>query len=125
MSVLDGIFGQLGKVVNIDELAGKIGMSADELKQSGESLFSKLSSGENPAEAVQNAAAETGVDASKLEGLLPSLAEKLGMDGQDGLLASLTGEGGMLSSVTGFIDRDGDGNPINDVTDMIGGFFKS
>jgi hypothetical protein len=124
MSLLDGILGQLGNVVNIDELAGKIGMSADELKQGGESLFAKLSSGESPVAAVQSAAAETGVDASKLQELLPTLAEKFGVDGQDGLLAKLTGEGGMLSSVTGFLDRDGDGNPINDVTDMIGGFFK-
>ena len=124
MSMLDGILGQLGGALNLDDLAGKIGMTTDELKQGGEALFSKLSSGENPAEAVQQAAAESGVDASKLQELLPSIAEKFGMDGQDGLLSKLTGEGGMLSSVTGFLDRDGDGNPINDVTDMIGGFFK-
>ena len=124
MSMLDGILNQLGGVVNLDEIAGKVGMTTDELKQGGESLFSKLSSGENPAEAVQQAAAETGLDASKLQELLPSLAEKFGMDGQDGLLSKLTGEGGLLSGVTGFLDRDADGNPINDVTDMIGGFFK-
>ena len=124
MSMLDGILGQLGGVVNLDEIAGKIGMSAGELKQGGESLFSKLSSGENSVDAVQSAAAESGVDASKLQELLPTLAEKFGMEGQDGLLSKLTGEGGILSSVTGFLDRDGDGNPINDVTDMIGGFFK-
>ena len=124
MSMLDGILGQLGGVVNLDEIAGKIGITTDELKQGGESLFSKLSSGENPTEAVQQAAAESGVDASKLQELLPNLAEKFGMDGQDGLLSKLTGEGGLLSSVTGFLDRDGDGNPINDVTNMIGGFFK-
>ena len=124
MSMFDGILGQLGGALNLDELAGKIGMTTEELKQGGESLFSKLSSGENPADAVQSAAAESGVDASKLQELLPSLAEKFGMDGQDGLLAKLTGEGGLLSGVTGFLDRDGDGNPINDVTDMIGGFFK-
>ena len=124
MSMLDGILNQLGGVVNLDEIAGKVGMTTDELQQGGESLFSKLSSGENPAVAVQQAAAETGLDASKLQELLPSLAEKFGMDGQDGLLSKLTGEGGLLSGVTGFLDRDGDGNPINDVTDMIGGFFK-
>ena len=124
MSMLDGILGQLGGALNLDELAGKIGMTTDELKQGGEALFSKLSNGENPAEAVQQAAAESGVDASKLQELLPSIAEKFGMDGQDGLLSKLTGEGGVLSSVTGFLDRDGDGNPINDVTDMIGGIFK-
>ena len=123
MSLLDGVLGQLGGALNLDELAGKIGMTTDELKAGGESLFSKLSSGENPVAAVQAAAAESGVDASKLQELLPSLAEKFGVDGQDGLLSKLTGEGGMLSSVTGFLDRDGDGNPINDVTDMIGGFF--
>lgn len=124
MSMFDGILNQFGGILNLDEMAGKIGMTADELKQGGEALFSKLSSGENPAEAVQQAAAESGVDASKLQELLPTLAEKFGMDGQDGLLAKLTGEGGMLSNVAGFLDRDGDGNPINDVTDMIGGFFK-
>jgi hypothetical protein len=50
------------------------------------------------------------------------------MASQHGLsLESLQGvfaEGGMLSGLGSMLDRDGDGNPINDITNLAGNLFN-
>ncbi len=125
MGLLDNALGMLPDNVNLDSLAEKVGMSADELKSSGEALFTKLQDGGvDKATAIKEAAAEAGVDAEKLKGLMPAMAEKAGLDGEGGLMEKLGGEDGILGKVGGFLDRDGDGNPLNDITDMAKGFFK-
>ncbi len=124
MSLLDTVLGQVGGMVNLDDIAAKVGLSTDELKQGGETLFSKISSGENPMAAITQTAEETGIDAGKLQEMLPAMAEKMGVEGGgEGLLSQLTGEGGILGKVGGFLDQDGDGNPLNDVTGMVGKLF--
>ena len=125
MSLLDNIMSKLPDGVDLNSMAEKVGMSADELKTSGEALFTKLQEGSvDKATAIKEAAAEAGVDPEKLKGLLPAMAEKAGLDGEGSLMDKLTGEDGLLGKVTGFLDRDGDGNPLNDITDMAKGFFK-
>ena len=100
-------------------------MTADEAKKGGEALFAKLRDGStDQVTAIKEAAAEAGVDAEKLKGLLPALAEKAGLDGEGSLMDKLTGDEGLLGKATSFLDRDGDGNPINDITNMAKGFFK-
>jgi hypothetical protein len=39
------------------------------------------------------------------------------------LLGGAGGAGGIMGTVSGMLDRDGDGNPINDVGGMLGGLF--
>ena len=125
MALLDNILDMMPDNVNLDSLSEKIGMSAEELKSSGEALFAKLQDGSvDKMTAIKEAAAESGVDAEKLKGLLPAMAEKAGLDGEGGLMDKLSGEDGLLGKMSGFLDRDGDGNPINDITDMAKGFFK-
>lgn len=58
------------------------------------------------ADTVASAAAATGLSADTLQGLL----------GQIG------GEGA-LDKISGMIDRDGDGNPVNDIMGMAGKLF--
>ncbi|MEM8918643.1 MAG: hypothetical protein AAGE37_07260 [Pseudomonadota bacterium] len=125
MALLDNILNMMPDNVNLDSLSEKLGMSAEELKNGGEALFTKLQDGSvDKMTAIKEAAAESGVDAEKLQGLLPAMAEKAGLDGEGGLMDKLTGEDGLLDKMGGFLDRDGDGNPINDITDMAKGFFK-
>ncbi|MEJ6594312.1 hypothetical protein [Parasphingorhabdus sp.] len=115
MNMLEKIMDMLPENFSIDDIAEKAGMTVDEAKKGGEALFAKLRDGSmDKMTAIKEAAAEAGVDPEKLKGLLPALAEKAGLDGEDGL----------LGKVTGFFDRDGDGNPINDLTNKAKGFFK-
>lgn len=125
MGLLDGMLDMLPENVNLDSVADKIGLSTDELKTGGEALFTKLQDGNTDAvSAITETAAETGIDATKLKALLPEMASQFGADGEDGFLSKLTGNDGILGKVGGFLDRDGDGNPLNDITDMAKGFFK-
>jgi len=125
MSMLEKIMDMLPENFTIEDIAEKAGMTADEARKGGEALLVKLRDGSiDKMTAIKEAAAEAGVDAEKLKGLLPAMAEKAGLDGEGSLMKKLTGEDGLLDKVTGFLDRDGDGNPINDLTNMAKGFFK-
>jgi len=125
MSMFEKIMDMLPENFSIDDIAEKAGMTADEAKKGGEALFGKLRDGStDKMTAIREAAAEAGVDPEKLKGLLPAMAEKAGLDGEGSLMDKLTGDDGLLGKVTGLFDRDGDGNPINDLTNMAKGFFK-
>ena len=125
MSILEKIMDLLPENFSIDDIAKKAGMTAEEAKKGGEALFAKLRDGSmDKMTAIKEAAAEAGVDAEKLKGLLPALAEKAGLDGEGSLVDRLTGKDGLLGKATSFLDRDGDGNPINDLTNKAKGFFK-
>ena len=120
MGMLDGLLGQAGKI-DLSALASQVGLSPDELTTGGEALLARLAGGGVDATAAAHgAAAETGISAEKLQALLPALAAHLGEGGVQGLLGKLTSEGGLLSS----LDKDGDGNPINDIAGMAKGLFS-
>jgi hypothetical protein len=100
MSILDGIMG------NIGGFAEKLGLPADKAQEIAASLQEKLSGDGDKMQAVQDLAAEHGISVDKLKDML----------GGDG-------EGSILGKITGFVDKDGDGNPINDLTNMAKGLF--
>ena len=100
MSILDGIMG------NIGGLAEKLGLPADKAQEIATSLQEKLGGDGDKMQAIQDLAAEHGISVDKIK-------EMLGGDG----------EGSMLGKLTGFVDKDGDGNPLNDLTNMAKGFF--
>lgn len=100
MSILDGIMG------NIGGLAEKLGLPADKAQEIATSLQEKLGGEGDKMQAIQDLAAEHGISVDKIK-------EMLGGDG----------EGSILGKITGFVDKDGDGNPINDLTNMAKGLF--
>jgi hypothetical protein len=101
MGLFDGLLGSGGSI-DVAALAGKVGLTQDELMQGGEAILAKLATGNHDASSAATAAsAETGIDAGKLMALLPVLAEHLGHADQGGFMASLTGEGGLLSKLGG------------------------
>lgn len=125
MSLLDGLLGQAGNI-DLGALAGQLGLSTDELKAGGESMLGKLAGGGVDAGgAAADAAAETGIDVSKLQALLPALASHFGEADVEGLLGKigLTGGDGMMGKLGSMLDRDGDGNPINDIAGFAKGLF--
>ena len=100
MSILDGIMG------NIGGLAEKLGLPADKAQEIATSLQEKLGGDGDKMQAIQDLAAEHGISVDKI-------TEMLGGDV----------EGSMLGKLTGVVDKDGDGNPLNDLTNMAKGLF--
>ena len=103
MGLLDGILGQLGGSDQIGKLAGQFGISEEQVQTAMAALGQAHA---EPGDTVASAAAATGLSADTLQGLL----------GQIG------GEGA-LDKISGMIDRDGDGNPVNDIMGMAGKLF--
>ncbi len=103
MGLLDGIMGQLGGADQIGKLAGQFGLSEEQVQMAMAALGKAHS---EPGDTVASAAQSTGLSADTLQGLL----------GQIG------GEG-TLGQISGMLDRDGDGNPVDDIMGMAGKLF--
>jgi hypothetical protein len=101
MSIFDSLLG------NVDDIAGKLGLPTDKAGDLINSLKDKLGGDGDKVQAVKDVADEHGVSVDQLKGAL---------GGEE--------EGGFFSKITGFLDKDGDGNPLNDLTDMAKGLFS-
>jgi hypothetical protein len=104
MGMLDGILGSLGGNAVLDNLAAKVGLTPEQVQMAVSALGTA-----HPQEGdtVTTAAASTGLSTDTLQQIVGHL-----------------GGEGALASVSTMLDRDGDGSPINDITNMIGGFFS-
>ena len=103
MGLLDGILGQVAGSGQLAELAGKVGLSEDQVKTAMAALGKAHA---EPGDTVAGAAAATGLSADSL-----------------GQLVNQIGGEGALAKISGFIDQDGDGNPLNDLAGMAGKLF--
>lgn len=102
MSLLDGLLG------NIGGLAEKLGLPADKVQGFTESVQAKMAAGGDQFAALKEAAAEHGLSAESLQGLLANPGDTLS---------------GLKDSVVGALDKDGDGNPLNDLGGLVKGLF--
>jgi hypothetical protein len=100
MGILDGLMDNVGGI------AAKLGLPADKAQEIAASLQEKLGGDGDKMQAIQDLAAEHGISVDKIKDML----------GGDG-------EGSIFNKLTGFVDKDGDGNPINDLTNMAKGLF--
>lgn len=103
MGMLDGLLGQLGGTDKIADLAAKVGLSEEQVKTAMAAL------GQAHPEAgdtVSDAAATTGLSMDKLQDLVSQI-----------------GGENALGKISSMIDRDGDGNPLNDLTSIAGSLF--
>ena len=103
MGMLDGLLGGLGGGDQIAGLAAKVGLSEDQVKTAMAAL------GKSHAEdgdTVEGAANATGLPTDKLQDLVSQI-----------------GGDGMLGKISSMIDRDGDGNPLNDLSSIAGSLF--
>ncbi len=107
MNMLETLMGQA------DAVAEKLGLPADQAKSMMSGLAEKLQGGGDITQTISETAAKFGVSPETLQSLT-SAEGPLG-----GIMAKLGGEGGLLSG----LDKDGDGNPLNDLAGMAKGLF--
>ncbi len=127
MSMLDDLLAQAGGRIDIAGMAAKAGLDPTAVQGALGQLLPQIADPNvNNAAAVADVAGKTCIDASALGALLPQLLQQVqGAGGAGGVLqqvmAGLGGNaGGMLGQVAGLLDRDGDGNPIDDIMGMFG-----
>lgn len=103
MGMLDGLLAQLGGNTDVANLAAKVGLSPEHVESAVAALAKYHPMQGDTAE---GAASATGLPLDKMQELI----------GQIG------GEGS-LAKYASMLDKDGDGNPINDIVGMASGLF--
>lgn len=119
MSMLDGLLGQVTQNVDIKNLAAKVGLSPEQVESAVQALGQAHPA---PGDTVQTAAASTGLPTDMLQQIVGHIGGEGALAQFAGLLGG-SGASGMLGQIGGMLDRDGDGNPINDLAGLAGGLF--
>ncbi len=102
------MFGDMiGKLGGLETIAAQIGMTPEQMQGLMSEISGKIGSGETSVAALAETAAAHGVSADKLQELL----------GQFG------GPEAILGKLGGMFDRDGDGNPMNELGGIAKGLF--
>lgn len=103
MSILDSLLGQVGGGTNVQDIAGKVGLSPDQVEQAVTALGQAHG---QDGDTVATAAENTGISPDTLnqivghlggEGALGSLSSLLGQGGDSG------GAGGLLGGLSKFL----------------------
>ena len=102
MGMLDGILGQIGGG-QLNDLGAKLGLSPEQVQAATAALGKAHAA---PGDTVAGAAASTGLSADTLTQLMQGI-----------------GGEGTLAKISGMLDQDGDGNPIDDIAGMAGKLF--
>ena len=114
MGILDGILGQVTGNADIANLAAKVGLSPEHVESAVQALakFHPMQ-----GDTAEGAAAATGLPLGKVQELITQI-------GGEGALAHfaslLQSQGG---GILGALDKDGDGNPLNDLGEIASGLF--
>lgn len=115
MSILDSLLGQVTGNATVTNLAAKVGLSPEHVESAIQSLAQQH---QMQGDTAEGAAAATGLPLDKLQEIIG----QIGGEGSLGKFAGLMQEGG-IGGIMGMLDRDGDGNPLNDLTGLASGFF--
>ena len=116
MGIFDSIMGSVGQHADVANLATKLGISPDMAEKAIAAL------GQSHGEAgdtVAGAAAKTGLDT----GVLSQIVEQIGGEGSLGQYAQALQDNPTAKGLLGMLDRDGDGNPLNDLAGLASGLF--
>ena len=116
MGIFDTIMGQMGQHADVANMAEKLGIDPAMAEKAIAALGQ--SHGE-PGDTVAGAAQKTGLD----QDTLSNIVEQIGGEGSLGQYAETLKDNPAASGILGMLDRDGDGNPLNDIADMAGKFF--
>lgn len=116
MGIFDSIMQQVSGT-DIEKLAAKVGIDPDMAEKAIGALGVAHT---QDADTVEAAAAQTGLDSSTIS----QIVEHIGGEGSLGHYAQMIqDQPEILSGLSSALDRDGDGNPLNDVLGMAKGLF--
>ena len=104
MAMFDDLLGNMG---GLEAIATKIGLQPEQMQALMSEIGGKIASGETDVAALATTAAEHGVSADKLQELF----------------AHFGGPEAIMSKIGGLFDRDGDGNPLNELGGLAKGLF--
>lgn len=97
----------IGKFGGLEAIAAQIGVTPEQMQSLFAEISARIGSGETSVTALAEVAAEHGVSADKLQGLLGTFG----------------GPEAILGQVGGFFDKDVDGNPMNELSSIAKGLF--
>jgi hypothetical protein len=127
MSLFDQIMSQASGL-DLGAVAARVGLSQEQVTAGARALLPQIADPDvDNHQATQAVAAQTGISASQLTALVPALLQQAQAAGASGgalenVLAGLGGGGGqqgsVLGNIVGAVDKDGDGNPVNDLLGM-------
>lgn len=116
MGILDGILSQVSDHSDVANLAAKLGIEPAIAEKAIAALgVSHQESGDT----IAGAAAKTGLDA----GTLTQIVQQIGGEGSLAEFASMLSNNPQASGLLSMLDRDGDGNPLNDIAGIAKGLF--
>lgn len=102
-----GMFDDLTGGSTLEVIAARMGVTAEAMQALLNEIGRKIAAGETDVAALASTAAEHGVSADQLQELF----------------AHLGGPEAMLNRMSSFFDRDGDGNPLNELSRLAKGIF--
>ncbi|EQB07119.1 hypothetical protein L288_10160 [Sphingobium quisquiliarum P25] len=97
----------LHSVGGLEAVAGQLGVTPEQMQALMTEIGGRIAAGETDVTALAATAAEHGVSA----------------DGLQTLLAKFGGPEAIMGAIGGLFDRDGDGNPINELSRLAKGLF--
>ena len=116
MGIFDSILGQVSEHVDVANMASKLGIDP----AMAEKAIAALGQAHHePSDTVAGAAAKTGLDA----GVLSQIVAQIGVEGSLGQFAQMLKDNPQASGILGSLDKDGDGNPLNDLAGIAKGLF--
>lgn len=116
MGIFDSILGQVSEHVDVANMAAKLGIDP----AMAEKAITALGQAHHePGDTVTGAAAKTGLDA----GVLSQIVAQIGGEGSLGQFAQMLKDNSQASGILGSLDKDGDGNPLNDLAGIAKGLF--
>ncbi|MEZ5737347.1 MAG: hypothetical protein R3E09_16365 [Novosphingobium sp.] len=117
MSIFDSILQQVGSEGGaVREIAEKFGIDPSMAEKAIAALGSAHP---EPGNTVESASARTGLDA----GVLGQIVEQLGGEGGLGRISEQLRNNPQAAGILDMLDRDGDGNPLDDIADIASGLF--
>lgn len=116
MSLLNSILSQLGPHFDVGNMAEKLGLDPAPAEKAIAALGQ--AHGED-GDTLSQASARTGLDT----GVLGQIVQQIGGEGSLAEFARTLRDHPQASGLFDMLDRDGDGNPLNDIAGLAKGFF--